>query len=1125
MEKKKFSIFLAAVISLQMFIVPISAQETADYAQISFDRHGKSVNMTVTETLEVTERGGRAGRMTNIKANNIYIYADVNKDFLYDLPNNTPIEIDVDYFDEGKGKFELDYGTHNPTNPKSIWGGGESVTLTNSKEWKTHTFYVEDMTFLNQCNYQSDFRIGVWGINMGWSDENVIFGGITVRRTNLRQLAAMNGRIDSEKVGNIFDINEEVCLETAYENKTDKDVGININAEVRDENDRLAWTGVISDSFAPNEKKTIYIKPQLEKKCAIYTISLKSETFYINEPETKYESTANGEFSVAWKVAPEDINPRYGQNQQIIALNRGDPENVTTLLSEGGMAYCRDYIPWNWVEKEKGVYKISDEIWEKVNKYKEKSIKPVMMLGFCNPLYDNGKTPLSDEAIAAYAQYCRFIVRELKDVTDAFEIWNEYNGGVNFNPSQSPASDYARLAKAAYKAIKEENPDVKVIGIVTAGVKFDWIEEAFKAGALEGMDIVCTHPYDWANGTFRWWKMREDSEKLRQMMIEYGGEKPVWWTEIGFSTSTTEYSYRDQASNTVMLYALAQAENLAECIVQYCLLDRENPDEHEDNWGLVRNYMDKEHPYSAKPSYLAVCAMNNLIGGMAEYKEMLFTEEKYRAFRFYNNKLKKDVMLLNSEDVSKYLTYDLGCGSVEIYDMYGNKIDEIVSENGIYRFHAEQEPKYIIGNFSKFSLADESLAQVTAENTEISVAADDYTEMGFNKTTNDALTVTVEDNESFEVIENNGFDGNRAVVKIHTKPDAKETVKFNVKITDANGRIRYSDTHTLTIIDRVSAEITTEQAVSGDSTHWRLRIKVKNMTNTQTISGTMRITSPEEESKLMPARRFENMKPGEEQTMLINLPYRVVKRTIALVAEAELDSGHIYTYEKKLDFGTAAYAHTKPKIDGNVDSGEWRGSWIGADEIKDVLQPVGEAAVTVGGDWRGPDDLSFSGTMMWDEEAFYMLAIVTDDIHSVDYSPKEPHYMYRGDSIQFSVDEREEIDSARRSDFEEIGLGFVPNYGSVAYRYKTIHSHPTGTVIDKAEIAIKRYATYTVYECKIPWSELMDDTFKPYVGRKMLFSALVNDNDAATRRGWIQYNSGIGYVKSAYEFGSMVLTN
>lgn len=53
MEKKKFSIFLAAVMSLQLLIAPVSAQETADYAQISFDRHGKSYSMKVTEKQDI----------------------------------------------------------------------------------------------------------------------------------------------------------------------------------------------------------------------------------------------------------------------------------------------------------------------------------------------------------------------------------------------------------------------------------------------------------------------------------------------------------------------------------------------------------------------------------------------------------------------------------------------------------------------------------------------------------------------------------------------------------------------------------------------------------------------------------------------------------------------------------------------------------------------------------------------------------------------------------------------------------------------------------------------------------------------------------------------------------------
>ena len=79
-------------------------------------------------------------------------------------------------------------------------------------------------------------------------------------------------------------------------------------------------------------------------------------------------------------------------------------------------------------------------------------------------------------------------------------------------------------------------------------------------------------------------------------------------------------------------------------------------------------------------------------------------------------------------------------------------------------------------------------------------------------------------------------------------------------------------------------------------------------------------------------------------------------------------------------------------------------------------------------------------------------------------------------------------------------------------------------VVSNAEAAVKRYDAYTVFECKIPWSEVFQEGFVPKSGQVLRFSLMANDNDGNSRRGWIEYTSGIGYEKLVTDFGSLVLS-
>jgi PKD repeat protein len=88
-----------------------------------------------------------------------YIYFDVNNDFVY--ANTTKIWIQVEYFDEGFDTFTLEYDSSNPLGGpfEGAYTTSDTVSLTNTKQWKIHTFYLPDAYFSERQNFGSDFRL------------------------------------------------------------------------------------------------------------------------------------------------------------------------------------------------------------------------------------------------------------------------------------------------------------------------------------------------------------------------------------------------------------------------------------------------------------------------------------------------------------------------------------------------------------------------------------------------------------------------------------------------------------------------------------------------------------------------------------------------------------------------------------------------------------------------------------------------------------------------------------------------------------------------------------------------------------------------------------------------------
>lgn len=133
-----------------------------------------------------------------------------------------------------------------------------------------------------------------------------------------------------------------------------------------------------------------------------------------------------------------------------------------------------------------------------------------------------------------FLNYVGTVVRRYGDVMPCVEIWNEPNlqGFWRGKPS---GREYASLLIPAYRKIKELNPGITVAYGGTSLIPLDYIEDSFKAGAAQAMDVMCIHPYRCNEMPEEY--LASDLAGLRRLMARYGaGEKPVWFSEMGYST-------------------------------------------------------------------------------------------------------------------------------------------------------------------------------------------------------------------------------------------------------------------------------------------------------------------------------------------------------------------------------------------------------------------------------------------------------------------------------------------------------------------------------------------------------------------------------------------------------------
>ena len=1134
LKSERFAAIILLV-SVLFAAIPFSAvaeDEIKDYAEIKFGNVDQFVNMHDVDKFSVMSPVVRKGKEGRITDTNDTFWLGLDDKFMYDLPEDTPVDVTIEYFDEGTGHFCLIYDSHNPdaefegTTNNDIYKEAEVVYLQNTGEWKTYTYHIEDLRAANRI-YNGDLRLARWSYNYGMSKEHVIFGSIKVTFSEYINPLKTNTHLGV--TGNLMSDTDDTILHMDVKNKDPKgSVSTKVTATVYDTYDRvIEKIEDFSFDLEPLQEDKIQIPFTNPKKYGLYKIKGNMEIDYKSKGE-KINQPFEVKFSVSHIFEQGEGSTDYGAAHQLVAYSMGDPQKVADVYKLGGLTYIRDdlgvhvgsWVDGRWILKEEAI-----RDWKLL---RDNGIRVIAILGSHSSPHS---IPTSEDDLKKYEQFVRDTATQLKGIIDIYEIWNEPNISYG-NPTGATPEQYAELAKRVYRVLKEVDPECYVLGLSTAAnggrnIDYDWTKRVFAAGGTEAMDGLSIHPYEWS-GAFRDKHWIESATLLHELMAEFGVEdKEVFITEFGFSTyiggNGLGYTRQEQYQNHGLGRAIAKGYDLYDKYVFYCFADRARRDYNEENWGIIDWYQAKENPYAAKESFVAMTAYSYFINQHTDTKKIIEKDSVY-AFNFYNNKLNKNVLFLqsNNENVNKEggakKAFKLGCDLVDVYDAFGNKIDTVYSDNGEYSFIITAEPQYIVGNFNNFEEAEYNSA-IISDGIEVNGAGGDVISIHFTKTIDKDLTLKVEN--TVDVVENNGFVGKTAEIKIKVPDMIDRKIMFEVSAVDKDGKSCYAAEHTLNITHPLQITVATEPASEISSNQWRLKATVKNLCYSQPVSGKYKIEEPETVAAINTERPFK-LAPQEEVVYYFTLPEKVNKSAYNIKSVAVLENGYREENELLANFTSAVYTETKPVIDGDLATDEWKGSWIGTDSENDVKEVI---------NWAGPSDLSFSGNLMWDEENLYFLAIVNDDVHYT--NPGDPGNCWAFDSIQVGFDDRLVVNSVETTKFEEIGITAMPGGGAALYRFSSYYDGNPAGIMENCDVVVKRHETYTVYECAIPWDELFyEDYVVDHTGneKRYKFSVIANDKDDAgdgswigAGRGWIEYMAGIGTLKTVELFGDMNL--
>lgn len=1046
-----------------------------------------------------TTKDGKEAWQTNKSATPksvTFIYVNVDDQYIYG--NHETVEVEVEYFDDaGGGAFTLAYNSFTSTDKEA-----EKVVTEGSGTWKKHTFYLEDANFKNSLN-NADFRIAIWGNKMGMSPVDVSFASVTVKKVPSRD--PVKAKFIHENIGEIYSDNAaqgEAQLNIELINTLEEAYTAKARLELAADGQLVLTQNLNVDIGAKGTvTKSVYVPLP---RYGVYDVTLKLEDAS-RDFQKEIQTTVSRIRNVDLLKGNFGVCTHFSQN-------KGEPAINLPLAKQIGMGWIRDETEWAYAETTKGQIDILPSWDQYINEAMQQNQNVLLILRSSSLVYGQttGDVPYTDEAVAAYENYAYEIANHFKGKVNYFEVWNEMNleGNRSFNANRRPPEDYVKLLKAASAGVKRANPDAKIVGMATAGADIAWMKRVLAAGGYDYMDIVSIHPYQETeypdNG-----KLMKKVEDTKALFRQYGGEKPIWLTEIGWANAPKSVGDYKAAIYAGRLMVMNDAYHMADNIFWYDFQDDgANPSELEQNWGLIRTWKNIENPYAAKKGYVVVAAANALLGNY-EFDKTIVDNTSVKAYLYKNKSTGKGMAVMWGLSDSENITLQLP-REVTKYDMYGNPT-HLTSTDGLMSFHLNEELVYVEGDFTDAAVAED---RFTLSMDKIEALTDDSFDVVLRRVnTTEEYDVKVITPEGFQPVADFTFQ----------TTDTEKTLTFiipaNVKKGEYTVEFQFYSGGTLIsrknmpvyVNDIITAKFETKPVWQNGESQWMMYSHIRNNSRDRTVSGY--VTLPDWDYPLQDKTSFANLLPGEERIVPIPLKEMAKKEAKDISAIIDLQDGTKLEFKFPVSFLAAEKAVVPPVIDGVISPGEWQGGTLIVMDNADQARNIS--------DWSGVDDLSATGMIMWDEDHFYFQAAVTDNVHYQSETSVTGGQMWRSDSIQLSM-YLPELMEENLNKYLEVGLAKAPDK-DVAWRFTDANADKIGLMNHAVDVKITQNGSQMIYELAIPWKEVFNKDIRMTSGMIPQFSMLVNDSDGQGRKGWMEYGGGIGTSKDPSQFLNLFL--
>jgi len=1069
-----------------------------------------------------------------------YIHVDVADHLMYNLKGEA-IEIEVDYYDEGEGTFTVQYDGYERNDDDA-----EYVDLTDTKGWKTHTFFIQDAVFKNRLN-NADFRIAVTstylsGTNQWEVRDDIVFGAVRVKYAGVKSPIRMN--ITSDKVGNIFFEDQKIEMKVDYTNKLKEEYKLNAHVLAIDTENRVCWEDNHEISFGKEEKISKTYEFDIER-FNLYWLRVT-----LTDDDGKIFCIKDAEFSYVTTNYGERLNYNVGTTTHLDQLSKqGEHEKTLDLLVNAG--YGRERYEWGWRSHYSGGsgFVVSPYMQKLLDDYRDKGVKRTIILSVANmrfplhtqdPAYDRGApTPEFEED---YIEYLRETIRATKDYADSYIVGNEQDHA-SYPAHLKLPSSYFRWCQIAYEVIKEEYPEAKVLGYGLTLADKAWFEETIKLGTHNYFDQAAVHPYS----VFQTYEGQDFLGRIQSywdsVKEKYGVELPAAWvTETGyFHVRHGGLAAYEISQQFPRLYIYSEASDLVDEVIDYGLLSGGPA-----SYGHLRDSEtyeiststnhDVDLPYAAYREYLTIACWNKNFGGDCDF---VYSVDglNTRLYQFKRRSDGKDFAALWTLNGPENVTLDLGTNEITYMDILGNE-EKMYSDDGRYTFNLTEDIKYIIGNFTKFETCEKQkydfgafggLEVIAGVPKETSVTVDGTKPEGYTISTTDLMraktSYTGKDGDELTVgvtIESSSDDftqkylcgqPGRTQIMLYDKNDIRDVVSVDVK-KDGKLHARYEIPLTETQPVSVSAEVRPKSM--EEINNFQLKFNLKNESNTE-LKGTFTLEQPTEIAANTKPESI-TLAAGQEIQLGYAVPNQLQGQELAISAKIALENGTVIEYMDKQESFCAVYTDTPPVIDGTLNSDEWA---LGA---RGLIPASTYMSLIKTEPYTGTDDLSGSVYMMWDKENLYLGLTVKDDIHKQAYKDRGT---WKADGLQigFTATDKPTTFTHLFSALSDDGYITKEIYNSED------GSNPQGRASDEDfDNAIIHKDGVTTYEMRISWKLIMpllnvvqigdgaqvsgvvvtDQTRKEVnSGDTFRFAVLINDDDGNGRKGYVEYGRDI----------------